>query len=392
LCRVREAWRANGERIAGQGGVAMLWRFGAKASAGLALLVVCCGTAKRMAAQTLVAGLEPGDVAAWTIRGDEAGEAPGAPIKLVRLGSLAGTVMDGSEAAVPGAVITLAADGATEEWNAGFRVESGADGSFVLQGVPAGVYRVRVDRDGFQSWTGTARFGSGQRVELGEIALTIAATDAVEVSASARDVAEAQMQLEEKQRVLGVFPNFYASYVHDAAPLSAGEKFRLAWRFSGDPAVFMVAGITAMSEQRAGTFPGYGRGAAGYTRRFSAAYADGLSSTLLGQALLPALFHQDPRYFVKGEGSVSSRTLYALASTVMCKGDSGHWQVNYSNILGNLGSAGMSNAYYPSASRGVGLVVQNGLTATALGAVGGLFQEFLLHRMTPHVPDYGDVR
>ena len=66
--------------------------------------------------------------------------------------------------------------------------------------------------------------------------------------------------------------------------------------------------------------------------------------------------------------------------------------MNYSNVLGNLGSAGISNAYYPSASRGVGLVVGNAMTATAMGAVGALFQEFLLHRMTPHVPDYGNVR
>jgi hypothetical protein len=127
-------------------------------------------------------------------------------------------------------------------------------------------------------------------------------------------------------------------------------------------------------------------------KRFGAAYTDGLTSTLFGQALLPAIFHQDPRFFVKETGSTGSRFLYAMASMVICKGDNRRWQMNYSNVLGNFASAGLSNVYYPSANRGAGLVVQNALTATALGAVGGLFQEFVLHRMTPHVPDYGSAR
>ena len=151
-----------------------------------------------------------------------------------------------------------------------------------------------------------------------------------------------------------------------------------------------MAGIVAGSEQSGDTFSGYGQGTRGYARRFGATYADGFASTMIGQAILPSLFHQDPRYFVKGTGSVRSRVLYVLGSTILCKGDNRSWQVNYSNILGNVASASISNLYYPASSRhGVGLTVENSLLTTASGAIGGMFQEFLLHRMTPKIPDYG---
>jgi hypothetical protein len=67
--------------------------------------------------------------------------------------------------------------------------------------------------------------------------------------------------------------------------------------------------------------------------------------------LLPSLLKQDPRYFYKGTGSTRSRLLYALTSPVICKGGNGHWQANYSNILGNFAAGGIANLYYPSSDR-----------------------------------------
>ena len=307
----------------------------------------------------------------------------------LRTGAVHGMVTDAGDAAVPGAVVTLLLQGA----GVGLEAASEGDGAFAFTAVPVGAYRVRVARPGFAAWTSQTLVAEGQDVDLGGIALAVSeATSVVEVRASGRDIAEAQVELEEKQRELGVFPNFYASYAADPEPLTAGQKFRLAWRFSTDPVAFAMAGVVAGTEQSENGFSGYGHGLRGYTKRFGATYADGFNSTMLGQAILPAMFHQDPRYLVKGTGSVRARTMYALASTVMCKGDNRRWQVNYSNLLGNVGAAGISNAYYPANSgRGLGATAQTALVTTALGAAGGLIQEFFLHRMTPHVPNYGAV-
>jgi hypothetical protein len=151
----------------------------------------------------------------------------------------------------------------------------------------------------------------------------------------------------------------------------------------------MMTGALAGMEQASNTFAGYGQGAQGYGKRFGANYADGFSDTMIGGAILPSLFKQDPRYFYKGTGTISSRAMYAIANSVICKGDNGRWQPNYSSILGGLAAGGISNLYYPSSNRsGVDVTFTNALIGTAEGAMQNLAQEFLVRRLTPRLPRY----
>ena len=190
---------------------------------------------------------------------------------------------------------------------------------------------------------------AGEEFDARTIALPMgAATNNVTVSAETRvEIAQEQLNIEEKQRVLGVFPNYYVSYDPNPAPLTPRQKFQLAWRTSIDPVTWAITGVIAGTEQATNTFAGYGQGAQGFGKRFGANYADNLSDTFIGGAILPSLFKQDPRYFYKGTGSVSSRALYAITNSVICKGDNGRWQPNYSSILGGLAAGGISNLYYP---------------------------------------------
>lgn len=80
--------------------------------------------------------------------------------------------------------------------------------------------------------------------------------------------------------------------------------------------------------------------------------------------------------------------LYAIANSVICKGDNQRWQPNYSAILGGLASGGISNLYYPAKDRGAALVFENTLIGTGETAVLNLFQEFLVRKLTPHAPKY----
>ena len=98
--------------------------------------------------------------------------------------------------------------------------------------------------------------------------------------------------------MLGVIPNFYVSYTPNAVPLTTRLKFRLAWKSIIDPFTFGITGAIAGIEQANNTFSGYGQGAQGYAKRYGAAYADLVSGTLLGGAILPSLFKQDPRYLL----------------------------------------------------------------------------------------------
>ncbi|MFP5206981.1 MAG: hypothetical protein ACLGP3_06280 [Acidobacteriota bacterium] len=107
----------------------------------------------------------------------------------------------------------------------------------------------------------------------------------------------------------------------------------------------------------------------------------------MSRAVYPALFHQDPRYFYKGKGSIGARALYAISAPVMTRQDNGKWRPNYSNVLGNFSAGAISNLYYPSSDRGASLVFLNGLADTGGDAAANLVREFILERFTSHVPN-----
>lgn len=188
--------------------------------------------------------------------------------------------------------------------------------------------------------------------------------------------ATAELKVEERQRILGVVPDFNTSNIKDAAPLSAGQKFQLALKGEVDPFAFVAAGLYAGLSQWEKESPEYGYGMEGYSKRFGAAYLDAFNGSMIGDALLPALLHQDPRYFRQGTGPVASRLMHAIASAYRCKDDDGKWTWNYSNLLGNIAAGAIANAYYPGSDRGAGPTFERAFTVTAEGAVGAVFFEF----------------
>ena len=191
-----------------------------------------------------------------------------------------------------------------------------------------------------------------------------------------REKAEQQLKQQERQRIVGIVPNFNTSYVSDAVPLSPRQKLSLAFRSSVDPFVFFAAGADAAVGQAQNSFRGYGQGWGAYGKYFGASYADDFDGTMIGNAFLPMLLKQDPRYFRKGTGTFKRRLAYSLLTTVWCKNDNQKWGPNYSNVIGNLAAGGISNLYYPASDRGAGLTIERGLTVTAEGTVGAFFDEF----------------
>jgi hypothetical protein len=190
------------------------------------------------------------------------------------------------------------------------------------------------------------------------------------------DLAEEQLKQEKKQRI-GVLPNFNASYIDNAVPLTSGQKFRLMFSTEKDPATFGFSMFVALLGQAEGSHPGYGGGIGGYGKRFGQNYADTFDGAFWGNAVLPSLWHQDPRYFRMGTGSAWHRIGYALSTNVRAKHDgTGKWEPNYSNLVGNVISGGISNLYLPSNERGVGSTFEGAATVTAEGGIGSMLEEF----------------
>jgi hypothetical protein len=258
-----------------------------------------------------------------------------------------------------------------------------SNGRFSFAGVAPGPFRLEITAASFARQTSAGTLQPGEVHMVSTIALAIAANVQQVTVEPTAVVAQEQIRQEEKQRVLGVVPNFYVSYIPDAAPLNAKQKFELAWKDTLDPVTFVVTGAVAGIEQAGNEYSGYGQGAQGYGKRYGASYADFATSTFIGSAILPSLFKQDPRYFYKGIGSARSRLLYAIANAVICKGDNRRWQVNYSYMLGDLAAAGISNLYYPANERGVGLTFGNAAIGIGGTAAGNILQEFIIRKLTP---------
>jgi hypothetical protein len=300
-------------------------------------------------------------------------------------GVIHGTVTDTDGAAIPNAQITLELPATKVTL---FIKPTDATGTFQLAPVPPGTYRVRIKAAGFSSWkVEDVAVHPGESVTLTPVELGVEAIDSMVDAITVEDLAEQQITAEEHQRILGVLPNFFVSYVPNAQPLTRRQKFKLALVVSRDPITFGTTAITAGIEQAQGDLAGYGPGITGYASRFAAAYGDHLSATFLGSALFPSIFRQDPRYFYNGRGTALHRALYAIATVVICKGDNGHWQPNYSNVLGNIGSGAISSLYYPnSAKHDLQTSVDNIFIGIGEGSFGTLFQEFLLKHLTHGVP------
>jgi hypothetical protein len=295
-----------------------------------------------------------------------------------KTGSILGTVVDSNNDAVPDATVVLQSPVGDP-----LTVVTKDDGSFAFHDVTPGIaYPITIAAAGFVEWSSSVTVEPGQEKTLTGVTLHILAVRrAVTVTYSSKEVAAQQLKAEEHQRVLGFIPNMYVTYEPHPEPLTAQMKFHLAYKGLTHPTFFAFEALWAGVEQAAGT-PDYRLGARGYAQRFGANLASGSSEALFGNAILPSLLHQDPRYFYRGSGTKKSRAWHAIEAPFVCQGDNGKSQPNYSQWGGSLISASLSNAYYPDSQRGAGLVFRNFGTSMGLHVALGLAQEFLLDKVT----------
>jgi hypothetical protein len=293
--------------------------------------------------------------------------------------TVAGSVLDPSGAAIAAAQVTLTVTEGTPSRTA----TSGIDGRFTFVAVAPGTYAVSVQAQGFAPFT-TRPFTvtSRSRFTVPPITLSLEEVTASVTVRPIEAIAEEQIKAQEKQRLFGFVPNFYVSYIPDAAPLASHQKLSLASRHTFDWTSFAGATVSAAIQQAVDAHPGYGRGASGYAKRWAASFATERSNDLLSHYVFASLFHQDPRYFYQGTGTTQSRLRHALSYSFAARSDSGKPMPNYAYLLGGMGAAALSTAYYPSEERGAGLIFTN----AALGLVGragqAIVQEFVARRVT----------
>jgi hypothetical protein len=188
------------------------------------------------------------------------------------------------------------------------------------------------------------------------------------------------------KRLFGVIPNYRShASLKDAKPLTAKEKFEISARDSFDPGNFLVVGALAGIGQATSSTPSYGQGMAGYGRYFGSTFGDIMIGNVMTTGVFPSLFHQDPRYFRRGTGSVWARLGYAMGQVFVTHGDNKRTQFNFSEICGNSTAVAISNAYNPDNRTASDAVGKLGLQF-GLDMAGNILKEFVpdLNRKVHH--------
>jgi hypothetical protein len=185
-------------------------------------------------------------------------------------------------------------------------------------------------------------------------------------------------QGKQTKRMLWVIPNFGAVDANkQLPPLSTHEKFVLASRDSvTDYSSYTWAGVLAGQAMLLNSDPELGRGIKGYGRYYWRTFVDGISGTFFTEAIVPAITHEDPRYYTMGDGGFFRRMGYAISRAFVTKTDSGGTSFNWSEVAGNGLEAGLSNAYYPPQERGLNQTSLNWGTQMESAVLNHVFQEF----------------
>lgn len=297
-------------------------------------------------------------------------------------GSISGKVVDQSGAQIPLAVVKLIRQGQPDQ-----ETKTDDYGLFAFTHIPPGAFQLSISSPGLSPQQFSDELQPGQAFVTPIIMLTIPTqVTEVHVEMTHDEIAEVQIKTEVSQRLFGIIPNFYATYDPNPVPLPAKLKVKLAWKSATDPLTVVGIAMFAGLDQAGDRWGAYGQGAEGYGKRFGATYANVFTATFIGSGVMASVLRQDPRYFYKGSGTMRSRWVRALSSSIICKGDNGNWQPNYSNVIGSFAGAGIEYTYTPAHDRrpAGSFVVSNALLRLGETSLAGVFQEFVFPKFRPN--------
>ena len=159
-------------------------------------------------------------------------------------------------------------------------------------------------------------------------------------------------------------------------PPTPTEAFKIATQNSFDYSLFIFVGITSLMAEGTDAHPQLGEGVAGFGRYYWRGLADKTDGNYLVIFALPTVFHQDERYYAKGEGGFWKRGIYAASRILITPDYRGHDGFNYSEVLGRGIAQGVSRFYYPTADRSLGSLAVKYGWAMGRDALTNVFREF----------------
>lgn len=134
-------------------------------------------------------------------------------------------------------------------------------------------------------------------------------------------------------------------------PLTTRQKFTIAYRKIAAPALPIDVLAVSGFDQATNAGPAYGQEWGAFGKRLAYNAANCATKPFFAFGVVPAAFHQDPRYFRVGSGDSAARRIrWVLFSQVAAFSDRGALMPNFGKLLGYGASTALSNAYMPAGS------------------------------------------
>ena len=182
---------------------------------------------------------------------------------------------------------------------------------------------------------------------------------------------------QQPKRILGIMPNYRAVSAGEVPPPPTPKQaFIIATKNSFDYSSFIFVGITSALAEASNAHPQLGKGLPGYGRYYWRGYLDKTDGNYLVIFALPTVFHQDERYFAKGEGGFFKRGIYAASRILITPDYHGHNSFNASEVFGRGMAQGISLSYYPSHDHTAGALAVKYGWAMGRDALTNVFREF----------------
>ena len=178
------------------------------------------------------------------------------------------------------------------------------------------------------------------------------------------------------KRIFFIIPNYRTfPSLTNYEPLSTKEKYKIATQDAFDPGTIVLGAAFAGQGQLSNSNRAFGQGVKGYAQYWATSYTDFVIGDYMTEAVFPSLFHQDPRYFRRGTGSVLSRLGFSMGQIFWTHNDSGTSAFNISEVAGNASAVAISQAYYQD-GRDAGSAIQKLSTQLGVDMASNVLKEF----------------
>jgi hypothetical protein len=162
-----------------------------------------------------------------------------------------------------------------------------------------------------------------------------------------------------------------------AIPMTWQQKGYLALHDLTDPANFAtIVGISAISIG-IDAHTAYGPGLKGFGKIAGVSLLQDATGQFFGVFAIPAIVHQDPRYYRMPQASIPYRIVYSVSRTVISRHDDGASMPNYATLLTYPISTEIANLYVPGIHPDAPSTVARIFTGLATDPANNLLTEFL---------------